>query len=145
MEYRQRNRISRSGMTVSTGGRRCATALLVTLAITLSGCALQQSQNTSGSVIAGEQGTPLGENLNGFLSQSAPGATVVLEKSPWGNSVEVMADASYFAASGRECRHLQIMNQQSSDTRFAVACKTADGSWVSQRLVTQTQAEGTSR
>ncbi|WP_275287272.1 DVU3141 family protein [Halomonas elongata] len=135
MEHQQRNGRARSG----------ASVLLLALAIGLTGCAAQQGQGTSGSVIVGSQGTPLGANLNGFLSQSAPGSTVVLEQSPWGGTVEVMADAPYYAASGRTCRQLQVMNLQRSDVRSAVACETADDSWVSQRLVTQIQAGGTSR
>lgn len=145
MEHRQLDCIPRSRVPAPARGRRCATALLITLAVALSGCAAQQGQNTSGSVIDGSQGTPLGANLNGFLSQSAPGSTVVLQQSPWGGSVEVMADAPYYAASGRTCRQLQIMNLQRSGMRSAVACETTDGSWVSQRLVTNIQAGGASQ
>ncbi|MDT8893931.1 DVU3141 family protein [Halomonas sp. I1] len=135
MEHQQRNGRARGG----------ASVLLLALAIGLTGCAAQQGQHASGSVIVGSQGTPLGANLNGFLSQSAPGSTVVLQQSPWGGNVEVMADAPYYAASGRTCRHLQIMSLQRSGMRSAVACETADGSWVSQRLVTQIQAGGASQ
>lgn len=136
MQHRQLTGTSRSGgLAPAKEGRRYAVALLVTLAVILSGCAVQQ--NSSGSVIVGSQGTRLGENLGDFLSQSAPNSTLVLQQSPWGENVEVKADASYYAASGRTCRHLQIMGLQRSDIRSAVACKTAGSSWVSQRLVTQ--------
>ncbi|GED23444.1 DVU3141 family protein [Halomonas halmophila] len=123
------------------GLRRSASVLLLALAAGLTGCAAQQGyQNDAGSVVANTQGTPVGANLNGFLSQAAPGSTVVLQQSPWGANVEVMAEASYFAASGRECRHLQVTSLRGSSMRTAVACKTADGSWVAHRLVTQTQS-----
>ena len=120
--------------------RRSASVLLLALAAGLTGCAAQQGyQNGPGSVVANSQGTPVGDNLNGFLSQAAPGSTVVLQQSPWGANVEVMADAPYHAASGRTCRQLQI-RQQRDRMEFAVACETADGNWASHRLVTQTQA-----
>ncbi|MDR5858472.1 DVU3141 family protein [Halomonas eurihalina] len=146
MEKRQLSGMFRLGATSRPRGRRHASAMLAALAVTLSGCAMQQAQNPSGSVIDGPtQGTQLDANLNGFLSQAGPGATTVLQDSPWGGSVEVMADSKYYAASGRECRQLQIMQLQGSNVRSAVACKTLDGSWVSQRLVTQTQAGRMSR
>ncbi|SHJ96772.1 DVU3141 family protein [Halomonas caseinilytica] len=146
MEKRQFSGMFRMGATSRPWGRRHASAMLVAFAVSVSGCATQQGQNPSGSVIDGPtQGTQLGSNLNGFLSQSGPGATVVLQDSPWGGNVEVMADATYYAASGRDCRQLQIMQLQGGNVRSAVACKTSDGSWVSQRLVTQTQAGRMSR
>ncbi|MDL4861714.1 hypothetical protein NPJ88_005165 [Halomonas elongata] len=146
MEKRQFSGMFRQGARSRPWGCRQASAVLVAFAVTLSGCAMQQSQNPSGSVIDGPtQGTQLGANLNGFLSQAGPGATTVLQDSPWGGNVEVMADAKYYAASGRDCRQLQIMQLQGGNVRSAVACKTLDGSWVSQRLVTQTQAGRMSR
>ncbi|MDN3526625.1 hypothetical protein QWY79_15240 [Halomonas sabkhae] len=131
-----------------SGGRcwRGGAALMLSLAVGLAGCAAPPSPyNASGSVIPNAEGTPVGANLNGFLSQSMPGNTIVLQQSPWGANVEVMAEASYFAASGRECRHLQIMELQGNSMRTAVACKTADGNWVAHRLVTQTQSRRTGR
>ncbi|MFG6179049.1 DVU3141 family protein [Halomonas sp. THAF12] len=123
------------------------TPLLMALTLGLSGCAALQPQATqSGSVMAdANAGQPLGDNLNGFLSQSAPGSALALNSSPWGGNVQVMADAPYYAASGRTCRQLQVTQLRSGNVRFEVACQLANGQWASQRLVTQTESGRTRR
>ncbi|WP_447926377.1 DVU3141 family protein [Vreelandella sp. EE27] len=76
------------------------------------------------------------DTINGFLEQSPAGGVVSAANSPWGNNVEIVADQPYLAASGRECRRLQIIATQGENSR-ALACKTPQG-WVNQRVVTQT-------
>lgn len=145
MKKRQFSGIFRSDAKSRFMGRRCAFAMLVAFSVTMSGCALQQEQNPSGSIIGGPtHGTQLSTDLNGFLNQPTPG-NIVLEDSPWGANVEVMADEPYDAATGRVCRKLEIMSQRRSNARSVLACQTADGSWISQRLVTQVQAKGTTQ
>ncbi|MBB3140780.1 DVU3141 family protein [Halomonas organivorans] len=126
---------------------RMFSPLLMALTLGLTGCAaLQPPAMQSGSVMAdANDGQPLGDNLNGFLSQSAPGSALALDNSPWGGNVQVMADAPYYAASGRTCRQLQVTQLRSGNVRFEVACQLANGQWVSQRLVTQTESGRTRR
>ncbi|WP_085920317.1 DVU3141 family protein [Halomonas sp. CSM-2] len=113
---------------------------------TLSGCALQpasQNNAASGSVVAGsEQGKPVDANLNGFLAQSNLGETLQLERSPWGNNVNVTADAPYFSASGRVCRKLTVQQVGRNDDQAAIACETANGSWAVRRQVTKALSNG---
>lgn len=124
--------------------QRQASRLLLALLFSaaLGGCVLQPAQQggASGVVMAGSaQGQPLDDNLNGFLSQSSAGGIVALEQSPWGNHVEVTAEASYLAASGRECRRLQVLHSSSGQVTQALACETAQG-WETRRLVTEAHA-----
>lgn len=111
---------------------------------TLSGCALQPaSQSNSGSVVAGsEQGKLVDANLNGFLAQSNLGETLQLERSPWGNNVNIKADAPYYAASGRVCRKLTVQQIGRNDDQGAIACETATGDWMVHRQVTKALSNG---
>ncbi|GHE20576.1 hypothetical protein GCM10017767_10970 [Halomonas urumqiensis] len=110
------------------------------LGLALTGCAAQSGMSdlSAGGTVSGAPGTALDENLNGFLAQAPAGAVVNLAESPWGANVEVIADAPYFSASGRECRKLRIVTANASN-RQAVACETAEG-WQARRLVTDATA-----
>lgn len=109
----------------------------------LAGCAqtsLNSSTNEQGYVLSGDSAKPIqNDTLNGFLDQTPGNSAVTAAQSPWGNNVEVVAEARYFAASGRECRKLRIVTP-SQQTRQALVCRGPNG-WSEQRLVTQT-AEG---
>ncbi|WP_252107359.1 MULTISPECIES: DVU3141 family protein [unclassified Halomonas] len=75
------------------------------------------------------------QTINTFLDRSPTGGIMSSASSPWGPNVEIVADERYLAASGRECRRLQIVSSQAA-TRRALVCKTPNG-WVEQRVVTQ--------
>lgn len=122
-----------------------ATARLLALALvaTLSGCAQMYAQhdNTSGSVIAGgDQGTPVGASLSGFLNEANRGEAVRLAQSPWGPGVNVYSGQPYYAASGRTCRELTV--QGNGGERAVIACKMADDQWVTRRQITTLQSQG---
>lgn len=113
--------------------------LVAVLGLALAGCAAQGP--APGSSTHSASGDTLGDNLNGFLSQSPAGAIINLAESPWGSDVEVIADERYFAASGRECRQLRIVDGEGRNTRRAVACDTGSG-WETRRLVTESTVTG---
>lgn len=109
-------------------------------ALLLAGCA-QSPFNSSAQeqdyILSGDSAKPIqSDTLNGFLDQSPGNSAVTAAQSPWGRNAEVVAEARYFAASGRECRKLRIVTA-SQQTRRALVCR-GDNSWVEQRLVTQT-------
>ena len=81
------------------------------------------------------------ENLNGFLAQAPAGAVLNLVQSPWGDNVEIVADAPYLAASGRECRKLRVIEQGSGAARTALTCATPNG-WVNQRMLLPESQQG---
>lgn len=119
--------------------------LLTALSFTvISGCATHYPSGSASQQprysLSNDGAKPIqDESINGFLDQSPTGGVVSAAKSPWGDNVEVITDESYLAASGRECRRLQIIGA-GGDARRALVCKTDNG-WVNQRVVTQT-AEG---
>ncbi|WP_018915539.1 DVU3141 family protein [Vreelandella zhanjiangensis] len=119
---------------------RPARMLLVAFSVAvISGCATYPNgtQQQAQYVLNNDPGKLLNDdNLNSFLSQSPAGSVINLVTSPWGSNVEVVADASYLAASGRECRKLRVVEAGSS-ARSALVCETPNG-WVNQRAVTQT-------
>ncbi|WP_445000698.1 DVU3141 family protein [Halomonas mongoliensis] len=121
-------------------GRLVAALALVTALV---GCAVQPAGGPSSGagVVAGQPGTPLDDNLSGFLAQAPAGAVLSLAQSPWGNQVEVIAEETYLAASGRECRRLQVMRTDASQVTHALACATSQG-WETRRLITEEQARG---
>ena len=129
-------------------GQGVRLAAMLALVAVVGGCAMQPASysHESGSVVVGEErGTPLGANLNGFLAQSSGEAVIQLAESPWGRDVEVVAEAAYFAASGRPCRELSIRHPGRSATQGAIACETASGNWVASRQVTQALTQGATR
>lgn len=117
----------------------CALPMVVLLA----GCAqspFSSQYGDHGYVLSGDTAKPIqNATLNGFLEKTPGNSVVTAASSPWGNDVEVTAESSYFAASGRECRKLRIVTV-SQNIRQALVCRT-DSGWAEQRLVTQT-AEG---
>lgn len=76
------------------------------------------------------------ESLNSFLSEAPASGILNLARSPWGDNVEIVADESYLAASGRECRKLRVVAAGGGSARTALVCETPNG-WVNQRVVTQ--------
>ena len=109
--------------------------------IVVSGCASYPSgsgQQEAQYVLNNDPATLLqDESLNEFLSKAPAGAIMNVTRSPWGDNVEVVADAAYLAASGRECRKLQVVEAGTNAAGAALVCKTANG-WVNQRVVSQT-------
>ncbi len=107
----------------------------------LSGCATQYPQDdaaSAGYVLNQDSATPIqNADLNGFLEQAPAGSVISLAESPWGAGVDVSAGQPYMAASGRECRRLDVMGQQSQQK--ALVCQTDNG-WVHQRAVTESIA-----
>lgn len=116
--------------------------LLAALSLVMvSGCASYPSgasHQEAQYVLSNDPATLLQDpNLNDFLSKSPAGAVLNLVQSPWGDNVEIVADAAYLAASGRECRKLQVIGVAGNAARPALVCKTPNG-WVNQRVVAQT-------
>ncbi|MCB8889532.1 DVU3141 family protein [Vreelandella malpeensis] len=112
----------------------------LTLAL-ISGCATSYPSGSASQspryALNNDSAKAIGDaNINGFLEQSPAGGVTSAARSPWGDNVEIIADAPYLAASGRECRQLQIV-AMGGDTRRGLVCKTDNG-WVNQRVVTQT-------
>ncbi|MDQ7727268.1 DVU3141 family protein [Halomonas sp. SpR8] len=119
-----------------------ARMLLAALSLAVvSGCATYPSgtgQQEAQYVLNNDPATLLqDESLNDFLSKSPPGAIINVTRSPWGDNVEVVADAAYLAASGRECRKLRVVEAGTNAAGSALVCKTPNG-WVNQRVVAQT-------
>lgn len=111
-------------------------ALVAVLSLVLAGCAASGGTATQpGGTVRGSQGTALGDDLSGFLARSPAGAVVNLADSPLGENIEVVAEAPYYAASGRECRRLQV-EAADGPSRQVVACESAQG-WETRRLVTE--------
>lgn len=81
-----------------------------------------------------DNATPITQSdINQFLSQSPSGGVFYADDSPWGSNVEIIADAPYLAASGRECRKLRVV-LGSGTASTALACATPNG-WASQRVL----------
>ncbi|MDV2857248.1 DVU3141 family protein [Oceanimonas sp. CAM02] len=91
---------------------------LVALCLTLAGCASQHTATTSAN------STPLNE----FLSNAASHSATQLATSPWGPNVQITAGATYFAASGKTCRPLQITLPAGSQQE-QIACQAKNGEW----------------
>lgn len=113
---------------------------LVTLSLALlSGCATQYPQGKApaeGYVLNQDSATPItNTNLSGFLEQATAGSVINLAESPWGPNVDIAADQPYMAASGRECRRLNVMDSQ-QPKREALVCRAETG-WVNQRVITE--------
>jgi len=124
---------------------RPARMLLAALSVAVvSGCATYPSGNQQQVqyVLGNDTAKPLqDENLNGFLAQAPAGAVLKLVQSPWGDNVEIVADAPYLAASGRECRKLRVIEQGSGAARTALTCATPNG-WVNQRMLLPESQQG---
>lgn len=119
-----------------------ARMLLATLSlVVVSGCASYPSssdQQDAQYVLNNDPATLLqDQSLNDFLTKAPAGAVLNVTSSPWGDNVEVVADAAYLAASGRECRKLRVVEAGTNATGAALVCKTPNG-WVNQRVVAQT-------
>lgn len=119
-----------------------ARMLLAALSLVMvSGCASYpsgSSQQEAQYVLNNDPATLLqDESLNEFLTNAPAGAIMNVTSSPWGDNVEVVADAAYLAASGRECRKLRIVEAGTNAAGAALVCKTPNG-WVNQRVVAQT-------
>ncbi|MFH7587444.1 DVU3141 family protein [Oceanimonas smirnovii] len=94
---------------------------LVALCLTLAGCANHPAATTSANTI---NSTPLNEFLNNAANHSA----TQLATSPWGPNVQITAGATYFAASGKTCRPLQITLPAGSQQE-QIACQAKNGEW----------------
>ncbi|MGO3699101.1 MULTISPECIES: DVU3141 family protein [Halomonas] len=125
---------------------RPARMLLAVLSMAvISGCATSYPSGSASQqqryVLNDDSAKPiLDERVNGFLDQTPAGGVISVANSPWGDNVEIVADESYLAASGRECRRLQVIGM-SGEARRALVCKASSEEWVNQRVITQT-AEG---
>lgn len=125
---------------------RPARMLLAVLSMAvISGCATSYPSGSASQeqryVLNDDSAKPiLDESVNGFLDQTPAGGVISVANSPWGDNVEIVADEPYLAASGRECRRLQVIGM-SGEARRALVCKASSEEWVNQRVITQT-AEG---
>ncbi|WP_350359580.1 DVU3141 family protein [Vreelandella sp. SM1641] len=117
---------------------RPARMLLAALSVVVvSGCASYPNSSTQQQaqyVLNNDPATLLEDvALNEFLSKAPAGSVLNLARSPWGDNVEIVADAPYLAASGRECRRLRIVDSAGAAAPSALTCETPDG-WVNQRV-----------
>lgn len=71
--------------------------------------------------------------LNEFLDQASPNASLEVAESPWGSNVILQASPTYFAASGRKCRDLLIHDGPA--TRPGLVCRTTTGQWEAVRPI----------
>lgn len=115
---------------------RMAGALLMSVA--LSGCAAHGQYADNTASLPMDNATPAGPQLTAFLDNAAPGSAATLASSPWGANVAVYARERYFAASGRQCVHLDITRTAgpSSLDDGELACRVEGKGWYTQRLVT---------
>jgi len=75
-----------------------------------------------------------------FLTDAPAGTSTVLAESPWGGPVQVQADASYFAASGRTCRPLQVDGPRGLHP--ALACRAPGRHWEPVRVLVHGHGAG---
>lgn len=104
----------------------------------LAGCVSQPY--APGSAVGEGRGRPLSDDMSGFLSQAPTGAVIQLAESPWGNNVQITANAPYYAASGTECRRIQVQGPTQAK-RETLTCA-APGGWTWRRLVVATSPAG---
>ncbi|WP_157956930.1 DVU3141 family protein [Salinicola aestuarinus] len=113
-------------------------ASIALMALILSGCAANAHRANSADSVPMDDATPANAQLAAFLDGAAPGSTVTLTTSPWGDNVAVYARDRYFAASGRQCIHLELTRTTApaslNDGRLA--CRVSGKGWYTQRLVT---------
>lgn len=104
----------------------------------LAGCAQNPTANDAQEyVLSRDHAKPIDNaTLNGFLEQAPGNGAVTVSSSPWGSNVDIVAEAEYFAASGRQCRELKVITFD-QQTQQALVCRGENG-WVEQRKVTQT-------
>lgn len=74
--------------------------------------------------------------LDQFFNDAPAGAKNKLDKSPWGESAEIVVFAPYYAASGRQCRRLEVKLVSSKQILDELVCDTTAGYWVPVRAVT---------
>ncbi|ANB02759.1 DVU3141 family protein [Ectothiorhodospira sp. BSL-9] len=106
------------------------------LVVILTACGSVPTQHDNGSWQPGDarSGEPtLPERLDTFLNEQPAGATVMLEHSPWGRDVHVMAHAPYHAASGRTCRSLSVETRRGTEP--ALVCQAGNGHWEEVRVL----------
>ncbi|WP_162617872.1 DVU3141 family protein [Salinicola halophilus] len=117
---------------------RCRLAGAALLVLALAGCAANGHQTGSGPSVPMDDATPAGPQLSAFLDSAATGSATTLATSPLGANVAIYARERYFAASGRQCVHLELTRTAgpSSLDDGALACRVAGNSWYTQRLVT---------
>lgn len=118
--------------------RQAATFTLLFATGLIAGCVQSPltQLNTTQGIMSESSGVPASSELTRFLAQASAGSATTLSTSPWGTNVGVVADAPYFSASRRICRHLTVTRQSNRERHAAVACKSGEGAWVTSRLVT---------
>ncbi|WP_367399246.1 DVU3141 family protein [Halomonas sp. DN3] len=127
-----------SGVPRANTFRRGAVVMLLLATVQITGCVqspLTQPDSAQG-IMSEPSGVPASSDLTRFLAQNPAGSATTLSSSPWGANVDVVADAPYFSASRRICRHLTVTRRSNGDRLAAVACKSGEGAWFTNRLVT---------
>ncbi|WP_232821251.1 DVU3141 family protein [Oceanimonas marisflavi] len=87
----------------------------------LSGCT---SHPVSSEISSPSGHTPLGH----FLESATGEAVTTLPASLWGTNARVTTGPSYFAASGRTCRPVQVTRPTGTQEAY-IACKAQNGEW----------------
>lgn len=127
--------------------RRTQAALAtILIAASLAGCAalpFNDGASPRGFGPAAEAAsTPIfPPTFEAFLTDAPAGTSTVLAESPWGGPVQVQADASYFAASGRTCRPLQVDGPRGLHP--ALACRAPGRHWEPVRVLAHGHGAGT--
>jgi len=108
-------------------------AAIVGLALT-SGCAYLPFPNGASTGFFEEERPPNpADQVSVFLSSGTGALARRFESSPWGDDVLVEAEPVYHAATGASCRRMAVSG--AGIDRKMLACATAGGVWVTQRLV----------
>ena len=118
---------------------RSGVAAAVALAVAV-GCANLPILGTTASASARNK-TPPGEisPLVAFLADARTGDSAFVTDPGTGRRLNVTAQTTYFAASGRTCRRYDLANAQSgAHLPSGLACKNSDGEWALQKLIANT-------
>ena len=104
--------------------------------VVLAGCSAFGGGNDSaytGGVSPVANGQALSAEVSAFLAQSAEFSTRVFPSTYWGESVDLTADARYFAASGRYCREVAVTTATATQPSRWLTCEASKGQWVAVR------------
>lgn len=111
-------------------------AILLTIA--LNGCTTAGGRTTSMQQYGAPPQTLLPGDINQFVSSQPAGSRSVFATSPWGSQVEIGLSATYFAASGRPCRELEVQPAATdADRSRLLACEVEANQWQAGRAVTR--------
>lgn len=101
---------------------------LIVMALVLAGCnsfGPFKSQSASEAVTSADGSAQT--DIDRFLSSEAGFASATFPSSPWGGNVELTVQPSYYAASGRWCRKMEVTSDV--EKQSLVACRDDESGW----------------